>query len=475
LLLGTAELFRRTSAFIDRQVDVATDEIAAAAQPRAPHFEQACDHALRDIASDGIVSIIAVNIDYFDAVTASHGIDIAQEIAETVAELISEAVRPEDAITRYRDDGYAVLWAPTAEAPSVTEIANRIANKFDQPIETAAGHLSITASIGIASVNGADSATTSAPMLQRQAQWSARSAQRGGRAQLTIFDHSVQDQAIKSYETERKLRLALRDRQLEVAYQPILNLHSGEVVGVEALARWNDDVLGSISPTTFIPIAEESGLIGELGLLVLEMALAQGSTWNRNNGSSSLLAINLSNHQLLDPELIPAVEALLGENLFDPRNLCFEITESVVMSDVAASMTILGHLKDLGLCLAIDDFGTGYSSLSYLRQLPVDILKIDKSFVQAVYNRDDRVVTKAIIDLAHTLGMTTVAEGVETNLQVEVLHALNCDMAQGFYMHRPTPPGQLDFSAFDFGSAASTESHGLLSAPAATTGTNARQ
>jgi len=394
--------------------------------------------------------MILATVDHFDAVTASHGMEVAHEALMIVGGRISDALRIDDAMERCADDGFAILWKGGVTAPDITDVASRIAAKFDTPIMTSGGQLAITVSIGIASATGPDCATVSPLTLQRKAQSAVMSAQRRGRGQVAIFDEAVQDQAIRSYETECKLRTALSDERLRVAYQPIINLHSGVTVCVEALARWNDPMLGPVDPSTFIPIAEESGLIGELGQAVSQQAISQASRWNHLEGLDPTITINLSNRQLLDPTLIPSITAMLDQYDLKPQNVCFEITESVVMSDVAASMTILGLMKDMGLQLAIDDFGTGYSSLSYLRRLPVDILKIDQSFVQSIYNRDDRVITKAIIDLAHTLGMTTVAEGVETRLQLEVLSALQCDMAQGFYLHPPTEAHLVDFSPFKF-------------------------
>lgn len=459
---GRTDEFARTSQTFDAESAAGT------------MFDQAADRALATACPGGSVAILVVSIDYFDVVIASHGADIADEILSVVADRIGDAVRLSDGVAE-RDDGFVVLWAPSADAPDVKEIAARIRSRFNEPVMTSTGQLPITISVGIAATTGPLCTETNSHTLQRQARSAVLSAQRTGRAQLAIFDRAVQEQAIESYETERQLHTALRDEQLGVHYQPIVSLHSGKTVGVEALARWNDDVLGPISPLTFIPIAEESGLIGELGRGVLQDAITQGSAWNNEGQPGPLMTVNLSNRQLLDPEIIPTIDEFLTEAQLDPRQVCLEISESVVMSDVASSMTILGHMKDLGLCLAIDDFGTGYSSLSYLRQLPVDILKIDQSFVQSIYNRDDRVITKAIIDLAHTLGMTTVAEGVETQLQTEVLQALNCDMAQGFYLHAPTPAEQVDFSPIDFEALSVSENPDWSSGPAATTGLYARQ
>lgn len=412
-------------------------------------FDRIVDETLA--TTTDTIAMLLVSIDYFDVVAASHGLHVAHEMLSIVGDRIEEVIRPDDATARH-DDGFLILWAPGPGAPDVGEIASRITNRFNEPAMTSVGQLPITVSVGIASATGDGSSRTSAAAMRRQARSAVVSAQRSGRSQLATFDRWIHEQALESYETERQLHVALRNDRIDLAYQPIISLHSGEVLGTEALVRWDDEVLGKVSPTTLIPIAEEAGLIGELGRLVLERAVAQGALWNRSSqGDESILtSVNLSNRQLLDRELIPTLARLLDAADLNPRLLCLEISESVVMSDVAASMTILGHLKDLGLRLAIDDFGTGYSSLSYLRRLPVDMLKIDQSFVQSIYNRDDRVITKAIIDLAHTLGMTTVAEGVETRLQVEVLHALNCDMAQGFYLQEPTSAELIDFSPIDF-------------------------
>lgn len=448
---------------------LSAEPTGAPAKPNpASSFDNAVHRALTQAAPTESVSLLLASIDYFDVVTAGHGPEIAEELLAIVADRISETVRLDDEMAQL-DDGFFILWAPNRGAPDITEIARRISNKFHQPVMTSAGQLPITVSVGSTSIAGANCTDVTALRLMRQARSAVLSAQRSGRGQFATFDRAIQKQAIASYETERQLHAALRNKRLGVNYQPIVSLHSGQTVGVEALARWNDEELGSICPTTFIPIAEESGLISELGRVILQASIAQGSTWNQSGDSETLTTVNISNHQLLDPELVPTIERLLNEHNLNPRLLCLEISESVLMSDVAASMTILGCMKDLGLRLAIDNFGTGYSSLCYLRRLPVDILKIDQSFVQSIYSRDDRVITKAIIDLAHTLGMTTVADGVETRLQVEVLHALNCDMAQGPYLHVPASAGDVSFKPIDFEASSLSENPDFSSVPARTT------
>lgn len=426
-----------------------------------PSFEEIVSNAIASAPANVDVGVLAINVDYFDVVIASHGVEIGREVMRSTAQRIRSLIAPGDAIARCSEDGYALMCAPATTAADIRSMAARIAAQFDDPIITAAGQLAITTSVGIASAPGQ---TTDAAMLLYQAKSAAASAQRNGRGQVAVFDDAIRRQILESHALEQQLRSALDNRQVGVSYEPAVSLHSGEVVGIEALAQWQHETFGEVNAPTFIAIAEQSGLIYRLGRSVLGQAMAQGQGWMQDHGSVGISA-NLSNRQLRDPELIPMMERLLSESQLSPRNFYLEISESIVMSDVAASMTILGRLKDLGLRLAIDDFGTGHSSLSYLHRLPVDVLKIDQSFAQGIYRRDDRVITKAIIDLAHTLGMTTVAQGVETHLQAEVLHALDCDMAQGSYFHPPTSADQVDFSPINLEISEFSESPGSTSAP----------
>lgn len=425
------------------------NEISGDSALRPAEFSAAAARQLRALDQGGLVCVMQVDIDHFEALNSVHGATVGAEVLARAAGRIREAVRPYDLVARVDGNGYAVVWHQDSSDTPPMAVGARIARRFDTPIQTSIGELAITVSIGVVSTNGGDDDTPpEAQTLLAQARAAVVAAQRQGRAQLAEFDPDMLHQAVQTYETERHLRLALRDRSVSVDFQPIVNLNNGEVVAVEALARWRGKN-GPISPALFIPVAEESGLINALGKLVIEASIHQGAKW-RALGHRTLVSVNLSNNQLLDSALIPTIRSIVDTHGLDPRYLCLEITESVVMDDVAKSMTILGQLKDLGMVLAIDDFGTGYSSLSYLRRLPVDIIKIDRSFVQTVHNRDDRVIAKAIIDLAHTLGMTTIAEGVETPLQVEVLHTLNCDMAQGFLLHSPAPAPAVDFTPTDF-------------------------
>lgn len=425
-------------------------------------FEHLVTEAIAASPTDADVALLAVNVDHFDVVSATHGIEVGSEIMRTVANRIRAAIRPGDPIEQCSEHGYAMLYVSTATTPDIREVANRIASQFDEPVMTTAGQLAVTMSVGMTSTTGR-STSTDARMLLRQAKSAVASAQRNGRSQFAVFDEAIRQQVLEGYELEQQLRSALHNRQVGVSYQPVMSLHSGDVISVEAVARWNHQTLGDVSPHTFIPIAEQSGLICRLGRSLFGQVMMQGRQWIHEH-KDLRLSVNVSKRQLVDPELLPMTEKLIAESQLDPRSFSIEISESVVMSDVTASMTILGRLKDLGFHLAIDDFGTGYSSLSYLHRLPVDALKIDRSFVQGMYSRDDRVITKAIIDLAHTLGMETVAQGVETHLQAEVLHALNCDMAQGLYLHPPATADKVNFSSIDFEMSGFSENLGSSSA-----------
>ncbi len=424
------------------------------------------------VSATNAVGLIIVDIDQFAALNSAHGIEIGDEVLIAVAARLKVALRPSDMVIRLGADEFAAVCPLGTDRIALAEIAHRIHRCFDQPISTSAGALPVSVSMGTATASDQQGTPPDGRTLLRQAETATQVAKRRGRAELAAFDLTTHAQVVKRYRTEHELRSAVANHDLEVHYQPVVNLHSGNVVGIEALARWNHRDMGAISPSLFIPVAEESGLIHELGAGVLASALDESVRWQRPaNGSHTtrtaaergprdsasyaptpnpVLMVNLSSRQLMDPNLIARVRDEIDACQIAPGNLCLEITESVVMNDVASSMTILGALKDLGVVLAIDDFGTGYSSLSYLRRLPVDILKIDRSFVQSIGDRDDRAITKVIIDLAHTLGMTTVAEGVETRMQMEVLHALDCDMAQGFLFHHPVPGSQIDMSPVDF-------------------------
>jgi EAL domain-containing protein (putative c-di-GMP-specific phosphodiesterase class I) len=271
-------------------------------------------------------------------------------------------------------------------------------------------------------------------------------AKERGRGRCEMFDIDMRARALERVETEHELRAAIDDRALVVHYQPLVSIATGDVVGVEALVRWAHEKRGLVPPAEFIPVAEELGLIVRLGAFVLEEACQTIAAWNRDNPTQQLnVSVNLSPKQVSSVGLSDTIRATLDASGLDPGMLCLEITETALLEDVAANSANLRALKRLGIHIAVDDFGTGYSSLSYLKRLPVDILKVDRSFTQGVgTDSHDRAIVGAVIDLAHALGLQTVAEGVETREQVETLTALGCDEGQGFHWTPALPADELE-------------------------------
>ena len=260
------------------------------------------------------------------------------------------------------------------------------------------------------------------------------------------FGESLRIEVLDRMATEHSLRRALERNELVLHYQPIVELAGATSVGVEALIRWHHPEQGMVAPGRFIPVAEESGLIIPIGAWVLEDACGQLRDWHHRGpvGSQGSVSVNLSAHQIDDPEIVRTVEAILTRTGLAPEHLTLEITESALMKDAAAALVVLQALKEIGVLLAVDDFGTGYSSLSYLQRFPLNILKVDRMFVAelGLQTGGDEIVS-AVIELAHALDLRVVAEGVETEQQFDVLRSLGCDFAQGFLFSRPVPANKL--------------------------------
>jgi EAL domain-containing protein (putative c-di-GMP-specific phosphodiesterase class I) len=282
-------------------------------------------------------------------------------------------------------------------------------------------------------------------------------AKEQGKARLEFFDGSVRTRAVERLELEEGLRDALAGGELSLVYQPKIGLADGKLFGTEALLRWEHPAYGHVSPARFIPIAEQSGLIVPIGEWVLEQACRQAAEWRAAGREDLVMAVNLSPRQLSSPNLAKVIAAALSENGLPPSALCLEITESAIMEDPEAAQRILQGLKALGVRLAIDDFGVGYSSLSHLKYLlPVDIIKIDKSFIDGLPGAgDSRAIVTAIIQLAQALDVVAVAEGVETEGQAQILRELGCHLAQGYLFSRPLAPDYLCLSQSESFSAAS--------------------
>jgi EAL domain-containing protein (putative c-di-GMP-specific phosphodiesterase class I) len=296
--------------------------------------------------------------------------------------------------------------------------------------------LRISASVGVAM----GSQETSAADLIRDADAAMYSAKRRGGGRCEVFDHQLRTQASARVTLETELRVALERGEIHVVYQPKIDLRSGNTVGVEALARWQHPALGAVSPSEFIPIAEETGLIVPLGLFVLEQACGQAAQW-REQGADIEIAVNISSRQLSDQAFADQVARVLEQTTMPASRLCLELTESVLTGDATGPARILDTLHALGIRLSIDDFGTGYSSLAYLHRFPVDELKIDRAFIKDIgLHHEQRTLASAIAAMGNELGLRVVAEGVETADELEHVRAIGCEQAQGFYLGRPSAP-----------------------------------
>jgi len=275
--------------------------------------------------------------------------------------------------------------------------------------------------------------------MLRNADLAMYTAKAGGKNFSRVFAHEMHLAAIERLDLEAHLRGAADRGELIVHYQPIYELQSGRITALEALVRWQHPERGPLGPLSFIPFAEEAGLIDEIGQHVLETACEEATRWARLVGAAHAPAVtvNVAPRQLLDSRLPDRVEALLNRCGLEPHRLVLEITEGALMKDPAAATVGLRRLSDLGVRLAVDDFGTGYSSLAYLQQFPVDMLKIDQSFVNDILTRSGSLLVRAIVQIAHTLGLTPIAEGVESAAQSDALTACGCDLVQGFHLGRP--------------------------------------
>ncbi|MFT4659684.1 MAG: EAL domain-containing protein (putative c-di-GMP-specific phosphodiesterase class I), partial [Ilumatobacter sp.] len=353
-------------------------------------------------------------------------------VGDRILQLVGQrlvAAFPNEVVARYDGDSFVVLHREST-ASVVDAAAGRVINRFCEPFKVAHYELVISACIGIAYASGDDTADS----LLSDAHSAMYEAKRNGRSQTSTYGSQNRQRAIEQFNTEVALRHAIDSDELFVEYQPVISLHDESIAGVEALVRWEHPLLGQIGPDDFIPVAEESGLIIPIDRWVLDQALRQKIQWAREGVLTNVtMAVNLSPLEILDPTLVASVEAALDRSGVNPEELTLEITENFLMHDIERSITVLGQLKEMGVRLAVDDFGTGHSSMMYLKRLPIEVLKIDRSFVAGLgLNANDSSIVRAIISLGAALDLAVVAEGVETATQLEALHALHCDYAQGF-------------------------------------------
>ena len=401
------------------------------------HLELALARAQRD---SRLVALLFLDLDRFKQVNDTQGHDAGDELLAQAARRISRVVRPSDTVARLGGDEFVILCDDVEDEAHAVAVAHRVAAAIEaRPFVLGDVEMPVTASIGIALSVGGEAHPEA---LLRDADAAMYRAKDLGRNRLEIYDESMRRRTAHRLELSEELASGIEAGDIAVRFQPCVDLVTGRITCVEALARWEHPDRGELSPKEFISLAEETGLIVGLGLRVLSTACEHGRRWEQRFGDNApRVHVNLSARQLTTSNLPVLVQGVLEGSGLTPSRLCLEITESVLMEDASAVIDTLWELKAIGVTLAIDDFGTGYSSLSYLRRFPVDVLKVDQSFVAGLGpDPEDSTIVAAIVNLAATLDLEAIAEGVETADQVERLQSLGCRLAQGFYFSRPDTP-----------------------------------
>ena len=383
--------------------------------------------------SDKVVALLYLDLDGFKQVNDTLGHAEGDRLLVEAATRLADAARPGDTVARLGGDEFAVLLELTVDDGHAWHVAQRLLDRLREPYVLSGTEVRVTASVGI-TVAGPES---DADALLQESDLAMYAAKTAGKSRCTLYDPHMRERVLERAELERNLRAALAEGSLWLQYQPIVDLGTSEVVGIEALARWRHPERGLVPPAEFVGIAEESGLIEQLGAWVLDEACTFAATLHAA-GHRLRLAVNLSPRQLRDPLLPNVVGRALERAGLVPAALLLEITEGLVVEDTAAAVSRLAALRRLGVRIAVDDFGTGYSSLSYLPRLPIDVLKIDSSFITGITTTHDlHALTSAVVGLGAQLGLDVVAEGVEDEAQAAALRAMGCPLAQGYLFAPP--------------------------------------
>ena len=388
-------------------------------------------------------SVLVLDIDRFKVINDSLGHVRGDELLVEVARRLQSCLRPADTVARLSGDEFTILLEDVASAADARKVADRLREELRVPFWLGAHEVFSGASIGIAHGSAAYAHPED---ILRDADTALYRAKAQGRGRCVEFDGSMHDRAVELLELETSLRRALERKEFQLHYQPVVSLSTGQITGAEALLRWNHPERGLVPPMEFIPLAEETGLIVEIGAWVLREACRQMKEWQERLAQPHLeIGVNLSSRQFQGPGLVAEVAEVLRATGLSPRSLRLEVTESLLMDkhpNVAQTMT---ELRAMGVRIDLDDFGTGYSSLSYLHQFPIDTLKIDRSFIHRIGASDDALeIVNTILALASSLDMEVVAEGVETEQQLEQLRKMHCAYAQGYHLSRPVEAPQFE-------------------------------
>jgi diguanylate cyclase (GGDEF)-like protein len=381
------------------------------------------------------VAVLFLDLDRFKLINDSLGHGAGDQLLVQLSKVLATCVRPGDTVARLGGDEFTILLEGLEEPADAVRVAERIQEALASPFRAESHEVFATASVGIAI---STREYTRPEDLLRDADTAMYQAKAGGRARHQIFDTSMHDKAVQVLALENELRRAVERQAFLLHYQPVVELASGRIVSLEALVRWEHSERGLVSPVEFVHLAEETGLIFEIGEWALAEACRTAQGWRAELGADVTVNVNLSSKQFSQPNLVDQVADVLRETGLEPRRLRLEITESVIMENADSAVAMLQRLRELGARVGIDDFGTGYSSLAYLLRFPADTLKIDRSFIAAMTKGERNVqIVGSIVALGHGLGMEVVAEGVESPAQRELLLELGCRYAQGYLFSRP--------------------------------------
>ncbi|MBV8979491.1 MAG: bifunctional diguanylate cyclase/phosphodiesterase [Acidimicrobiia bacterium] len=390
------------------------------------------------------VGLLVIDIDRYRLVNVNYGQRAGDEVLASVAERLHAVLGSDDLLVRLAGDQFGVLCPNLYDARHAEQVADRVRQALVRPFNVDGEQVWLTACAGVALDDNGDA---TAGALQRDAEAALERAQSAGPGHHVLLDPPTRAATADRDELVRRLRAALRLGQFRLRYQPLVSTTNGHVAGVEALLRWEDPLRGQVQPDDFVPVLEETDLIVPVGAWVLEEACRQAAAWRRSGPPAAELTIsvNVAPRQLAHPDFVATVARALETTGGNPRQLCLEITEAALIEDMDFVQRQLSRVRELGVRLAVDDFGTGYSSVSYVRKFPLDTLKIDKSFVQGLTaGAEDAAIAQAIIKMAHALGLSTVAEGVENADELARLQQLGCDLVQGFYFSAPLTADAVD-------------------------------
>ena len=399
-------------------------------------LKQTINRALRQ--KNYLFTVLLLDLDEFRAIDNSLGSAFSEQLLIAIARRLKTCLRPADTLARVGEDEFATILEEIKEVGDVIKVAKRIHQQLQSPFQLEGYEVFITASIGIAINNNNE--YQQPEELLRNADIAMHHAKKLGKGGYVIFDRQMRQIAVARLRLETDLRRALMRSEFDVYYQPIVSLMTGKLTGFEALIRWQHPQRGLVSPNQFIYIAEETGLIVPMGQWILSQACSQMQVWHRQfpQLKSLSVSVNLSGKQLRELNLVEKIDQILAQTHFDSRYLKLEITETILMENPEAARQILTLLKHRKINLSLDDFGTGYSSLNYLHRFPIDTLKIDRFFVSQVESNGDKLaIVRAIINLAHSLGIDAIAEGIETSGQLEQLQSLRCEQGQGYLFSKP--------------------------------------